>query len=163
MKHMIYPAKIGILSKLLLCDTGKKLADTPQENISYLLDDIKNNLQCILNYKQNTKHNRLQYPMLEDSILNYGLPDLSQYNPVAKEDRQKICNIMQVTIQRFEKRLNNIRVIDNWQNYPTPNITLHFEIIAHCRFLSDRVPIAFASILKAQDEIHIDPARFLSK
>lgn len=46
----------------------------------------------------------------ERTVLEYGLPDLSNYHPANPEDRQQLLAVIRETLTAYEPRLANIRV-----------------------------------------------------
>ncbi|MES2114071.1 MAG: type VI secretion system baseplate subunit TssE [Pseudomonadota bacterium] len=51
-----------------------------------------------------------RYPRCRKSILNYGLMDFAAYCLGSSNDRSAVCNHVKLAIERFEPRLQHVRV-----------------------------------------------------
>ena len=50
-----------------------------------------------------------QYPQVQNSIVTYGIPDMTFFNASSKTECQSICRLLVSLINRFEPRLKNVR------------------------------------------------------
>ena len=75
-----------------------------------LLESIQTNLNEVLNYR--CVHDALPDSLasLKTSLLYYGLPDLSRFNPNSSDDQQRVCELIKNCIHRFEPRLQQVEV-----------------------------------------------------
>ena len=125
-------------------------------SLTELLQAIQYDLTCLLNHKRILINNNYHDKNLTDSILYYGLPDLSVYNPLSEHDRRTVCTLLQQTISNFEKRLTDIRVIDEAERHHMPSLTMHFRIQATLALATESVTVRFASIVQnASDQVVI--------
>lgn len=105
-----------------------------QQLINSIRDDVQNLLNTRCNY----------YDFITDvncnSLLNYGLPDLGDYNPHSNIDRAKIQKKIKEAIISYEPRLQDIKV--NLLESNHTEITIRIEIIA---LLNTMQPVAYIS------------------
>ena len=88
-----------------------------------------------------------RFPLLRSSILGYGLPDLPSLRAIDGAKRQRICALLKETIELFEPRLRNVKVI---VTTPDADIdrerTMGFHIEADCVF-DEGYPVTFETKL----------------
>ncbi len=83
---------------------------------------------------------------LDESLLNYGVPDFSGEDLSSFEDRRRLCQELRAAILRFEPRLKNVNVstIDNKEGVAR---TLRVRVEAVLSVASLRQEITFDSQL----------------
>ena len=112
-----YPEKHTIRAPLII-----KLIDHQPNNtievptlnhisIEALYDDIKLNLENLLNTRIKVIPPSQWEKALEQSCLQYGIPDFSSYNFVSEESHQSLCQTIKAAIKMFEPRLTQINVV----------------------------------------------------
>ena len=65
---------------------------------------------------------------LENSLLNYGLPDLATVNMIDANSRTRFCRFLEDTIRRFEPRFKSVSVSNLSANVDENDCTLCFRI-----------------------------------
>lgn len=80
------PRHIDILLSSLVEDIGNLLHTRPQAYNSHVCDE------ALLN------------------ITDYGIPDLSHYNPFSGKDQDTVCDLLLSRITRFEPRVRNCKI-----------------------------------------------------
>lgn len=86
----------------------------------------------------------------------YGLPDLTQYNPHAEEDKAALCEAVQTVIEQFEPRICAVSVALLESDQELQPFMLPLKISAFLRTLS-REPIEFISLLnQATQQLKIE-------
>jgi type VI secretion system lysozyme-like protein len=68
------------------------------------IETLKSDLIALLSQLQRNLHPD------QNSLINYGLTDLSHFNPQSNSDREYIRQAIQQTIERFEPRLQQVVV-----------------------------------------------------
>jgi type VI secretion system protein ImpF len=69
---------------------------------------IHRDLEDLLNTRQTHGQELTRFPVLEDSILHSGLPDLASLAAVTVEQRQAIARVLEASVARHEPRLRDI-------------------------------------------------------
>lgn len=116
-------------------------------DLSDLLADIQHNLSQILNYKRYSpsSENEQADASLNNTIVSYGMPDLSLFNPQSESDRQAVHVLLKRAIERFEPRLINVYISDDMQANQANSTVMHFEIHAEVNYERSLVPVNFYS------------------
>lgn len=115
MRHRSSDEKQLVASILdrLLDDTPEQQDELPPRPAA-LINDVRasvcRDLRNLLNARRRLVGASDEYPELEDSLVNYGLPDLQSYEVRDDRGHQSLCRMIQETIERFEPRLQNVRV-----------------------------------------------------
>jgi type VI secretion system protein ImpF len=87
-----------------------------------------------------------EFNELKKSLLVYGLPDVTAYNLLDPNDRNRLRRAIEAAISAFESRLQRVRV-----SMTTPGQTdgaLHFRIEAQLRVEPSPEPVTFDTILQ---------------
>lgn len=106
--------------QLMASVLDRLLDDTPQQSHELpprpaaLINDVRasvcRDLRALLNARRRLVEASDEYPELEDSLINYGLPDLQSFEVREDPGYQSLCRMIQETIERFEPRLQDVRV-----------------------------------------------------
>ena len=87
-----------------------------------------------------------EFPQVENSIITYGLPDLSSYQSTKADVRRKVIERIEQAIARFEPRLKDVRA-SLIEDADELQFKLKFEI--HATMRVDPSPeVSFVTILK---------------
>lgn len=116
-----------------------------------ILKQLRSSVRRDLEHLLNTRYYLLQpsddYPELDFSLLNYGLPDLATVNIIDIEKRNLFTRKLEQTLRLFEPRFKSVKIsfLDNADNNDR---TLRFRIDAV--IYADPMPevIVFDSILE---------------
>lgn len=116
-----------------LIDAGQ--ADTSGAvvyTLEQMIDTVRADLEELLNTRQAQSLLDCPYPLVKESILGYGLPDLNSIPGATARDSEAIGEHISMLIERFEPRLKNVRVeIDSEGNVPKDEMRqLRFQISA---------------------------------
>ena len=109
-----------------------------------LYASVARDLDWLLNTKRWLQEPLESFPEANESLLTYGLPDLSTYSWRNRRDTDAICRLLEETIRRFEPRLRARTV----QVKPLPpgdvdDFRLRFRIEAVLHVEPIREPVAF--------------------
>ncbi len=66
------------------------------------LEDLLNTRQCISDVPE-------AYAEVRQSIVAYGLPDLTSFNAITPDQCQEICRTLETIVRQFEPRLQDVR------------------------------------------------------
>jgi type VI secretion system protein ImpF len=117
-----------------------------------LLKQLRNSVRRDLEHLLNTRFYILEpsddYPELDCSLLNYGLPDLATVNIIDIEKRNQFTRKLEQTLRQFEPRFKSVKIsfLDNSDNNDR---TLRFRIDAV--IYADPLPevVVFDSVLES--------------
>ncbi len=97
----------------LIDDRPGALKD-PVQNVAQLFRDLKNAVRRDLENLLNTRWRCTAWPPhlteLEQSLVNYGIPDFTSSELRAAEDPDALLRTIELAIRRFEPRLKHVRV-----------------------------------------------------
>jgi type VI secretion system protein ImpF len=143
------PLVPSVLDRLLDDDPG--VTREPAKNRHQVLRDLKlavrRDLEDLLNTRVRCQAGPPYLKELKQSLINYGLPDFSGAGLGDAQDRQAICEILQMVICQGEPRFKSVdvQILGN----PEPlDRTLRFRIDALLIADPAPEPIVFDSILK---------------
>jgi len=87
----------------------------PEQNQHHVLrqlrESVRRDLERLFNARARCLSTPAAMPQLTHSLLNYGLPDIANYNLMVGESRAKFCRDVERIILRFEPRIQRARVI----------------------------------------------------
>lgn len=104
-----------------LIDAGAGDADGPVVyTLEQMIDTVRADLEELLNTRQSRSLHECPYPLVRESILAYGLPDLNSLPGASARDSDAISEHIARLVELFEPRLKNVRVqIDEEDETPT--------------------------------------------
>lgn len=102
-----------LLTKLIDHEPGNtKEAQTLNHiSIDELYDDLRLNLEHLLNTRVKITPAAQLPSTLQQSCIQYGIPDFSGYNFVSEKNHQALCQTIKHAIETFEPRLTHVNVI----------------------------------------------------
>ena len=117
-------------------------------------DDYKRRLVHDLSELFNTRRSPPwldgDYPQVERSLLAYGLPDLTNFNPRNPEDRQNLVRAMERAVRQFEPRLARARIeLIEAEGEDATGRDLRFRLDAILRLHPRPVAVSFDTVLQS--------------
>ena len=103
----------SVLERLIDRDPGA--GDPPPnraQSVRLLKASLRRDLEWLLNARRTPEAVGREFGTLEQSLYNYGLPDLTALNRESSRDRQRLVRILEQAIATFEPRLKKIRVLE---------------------------------------------------
>ena len=123
-----------------------------QQDIQHDLEELLNTRFRILTVDPHLKHT-------QQSLLNYGLPDLSTINVTDANSRAIFCRQMQEAIQHYEPRLKSIVVTFKEQLHKNQQ-TIQFKIEAQLTF-AEHISITLDSALEPLSrKVHLEENQY---
>jgi len=110
-----------------------------RESIRRDMENLFNTRYCIISPPE-------EYTNLDDSVLNFGLPDLSTINMTTFDNRNEFCRRMEKTILKFEPRIKTVKVKTE-ASLDNENPTIHFRVEATLNVNPLQELIIFESLL----------------
>ena len=118
------------------------------QRLKELRNSVRRDLERLLNSRFRVVEPPEELSEVEDSLLNYGMPDLATINIVDTDKRKDFTHKLETIIRRYEPRFKTVKVqyLDNKDN---TDRTLRFRIDAV--LYADPAPevVVFDSILES--------------
>ena len=123
--------KLSIIDRLIDDDPGitTEVAPTAAQAQRDLYAAVRRDLEALLNTRQRVAELPPGMPALEQSLVNYGIPDFTGINLSSLTSRQKFVRLVEGVIRRYEPRFKSIRVV-LLDNAEPLDRTLRFRIDA---------------------------------
>ncbi|WP_444883481.1 type VI secretion system baseplate subunit TssE [Microbulbifer sp. PSTR4-B] len=101
-----------------------------------ILRQLREGVRRDLEYLFNTRYRCISPPPelrhLEESNINYGLPDLSTVNLSSLDSRKQFCRDIEKTILHFEPRIRSVKVTTQDKvDVEDPSIRFRVEAVLH--------------------------------
>lgn len=123
--------RLSIIDRLLDDNPGvqSEVPPTPEQTQRALYHAVRRDLEALLNTRQRVVPVPASMEQLDQSLVNYGIPDFTGTNLSSADSRQKFARMIEAVIRRFEPRFKRIRVtlLDNAEPLDR---TLRFRIDA---------------------------------
>ena len=106
------PVTLSVLDRLI-DEEPKKTMEAPlsrAQSLRRLKEALKRDLEWLLNTRRNPDLEEGVYKEAEQSVLGYGLPDLSAFGLSSVRDQQRLRRAIENAIAVFEPRLAGVRV-----------------------------------------------------
>ncbi|MCJ8501790.1 type VI secretion system baseplate subunit TssE [Desulfatitalea alkaliphila] len=130
-----------------LLDRIRESARNPSRRVTedpaQMIRSVQSHLQRILNTRQGN------VPIAED----YGIPDFTDLMSGYPESRRVIEHTIRDTIQKYEPRLRQVRVV--FLDQAGDALTVHFQINAQLVLAGHRDPVTFDSVLDTGGQIKV--------
>jgi type VI secretion system protein ImpF len=130
----------------LISNTGSETAGYHQV-LRELKQSVRRDLENLLNTRWRCKSFPPDYEELEVSLMNYGIPDLTNANLGVAQNREEFRRIIEKAIRKFEPRFKSVSV----HLVPSPDRfdrTMRFRIDAMLHAEPDPEPVTFDSAVE---------------
>lgn len=152
----------SILDRLIDNEPHNSVEADPgqHQKLNQLRISVRRDLESLLNTRFKVVEPAEEYTELEQSLLNYGLPDLATVNIFSSEKKKSFTQTLESMIKQFEPRFKSVKVsfLDNEDN---TDRTLRFRIDA--MLYADPMPevIIFDSVLEPVTRtVNIEETRY---
>lgn len=116
-------------------------------SVEQMVGAVLRDLNELLNTVQGVAAVPAEFPQTRDSIVCYGLPDLTSTPAVSNDQRQGIGRAIKRTIERFEPRLRAVKVTLLQPQEDLTRLAIRFRVDA--RLAVDPAPdVAFDTVLE---------------
>jgi type VI secretion system protein ImpF len=141
-KTLELPVGQSVLDRL---NTTDDWPVTRAQSINFLRDNIKRNLEWLLNTRRPPIVGIEDYPLARQTVLYYGLFDLNSLNLGSSDDQLRLQQMIAEIIERSEPRLREIQV--RLEEGDRQRKRLRFHIGAHMQMKPLPEEIVFDTIL----------------
>jgi type VI secretion system protein ImpF len=97
----------SLLDRLLTVDDWPV---TRTQSIRYFREALKRDLEWLLNTRQSPIPEIDAYPLARNSMLNFGLPDISAMGLSSASDHRRLRQALEQCLKNFEPRLQNVEI-----------------------------------------------------
>jgi type VI secretion system protein ImpF len=118
------------------------------QTVRELEEAVRRDLQDLLNTRRAAIDGFPDEAELSQSLLTFGLPELTSFNPSLPDQRKTLQTIIENTISKFEPRLMDVRVTSMSADAATGR-GLRMSIEALLRVSPAPVPITFDTVVKS--------------
>jgi type VI secretion system protein ImpF len=103
----------SVLERLIDREPGINAEPPPTraQSVRLLKAALRRDLEWLLNARRTPEAVGREFKELEQSLFNYGVPDLSAINRESARDRNRLNRVIEQTLATFEPRLKKIKVI----------------------------------------------------
>jgi type VI secretion system protein ImpF len=103
----------SVLERLIDREPGISSEPPPTraQSVRLLKAALRRDLEWLLNARRSPEAVGREFKELEQSLFNYGVPDLSAINRESARDRNRLNRVIEQTLATFEPRLKKIKVI----------------------------------------------------
>jgi type VI secretion system protein ImpF len=103
----------SVLERLIDREPGNSSEPPPTraQSVRLLKAALRRDLEWLLNARRSPEAVGREFKELEQSLFNYGVPDLSAINRESARDRNRLNRVIEQTLATFEPRLKKIKVI----------------------------------------------------
>jgi len=138
----------SVLDRLI--DLEPRVSSEAQEagsqRVEQMKESVKRDLEWLLNSKRTATEPASDLPQLQESLLNYGLPDLSSLSFNSGKDRARLLTAIEDAIRRCEPRLSHVKV--NLEQGHEFERALRFRIDAMLNLDPAPEPVTYDSVLQ---------------
>jgi type VI secretion system protein ImpF len=104
----------SVLERLIDRDPKNQSPELPltrAQSVRHLKASVRRDLEWLLNTRRTPEPAGKEYEDVEQSLYNYGLPDISSFNWQSSRDRQRLCRMLEDALKTFEPRLLRAKVV----------------------------------------------------
>jgi len=93
-----------------LTDPGlNAVSDSQGYSLTQMIETVRRDLEDLLNTRQTCAGIPTLYTEVYDSIIAYGLPDMTMVNAATPGDRAKLGRVIERLVAKYEPRLRDVR------------------------------------------------------
>lgn len=118
------------------------------QTVRELEEAVRRDLQDLLNTRRAAIDGFPEDAELSQSLLSFGLPELTSFNPTVPDQRKTLQTIIEDTIGRFEPRLMDVHVTSMTADAASGR-GLRMSIEALLRVSPAPVPVTFDTVVKS--------------
>ena len=79
--------------------------------VEQMMEAVRRDLEELLNTRQSTAGLPAEFPEVHNSIIGFGLPDLTNLAAYTDEQRAEVGRLIEAAINRFEPRLKSVQAV----------------------------------------------------
>lgn len=112
----------------------------PHQILKHMRESVRRDLEFLFNSRYRCMSPPSGLVHLEESNINFGLPDLSTLNMSSVDNRKAFCKKIEKSILIYEPRIKSVKVktADTLDN-EDPSIRFRVEAILHCNPVAEMI------------------------
>ncbi len=123
---------------------GRRTSGDLRISVEDLKFAVLRDIEWLLNTKRPMNMGIDQFPEARTSILNFGIPDFSQFSASSGDDCGTVCGLIQEAVRRYEPRLEPRSVkVDHVATEKMKGLQAQFRIRGILHVDPVRVPVSF--------------------
>lgn len=126
-------------------ELAKRPSRRSSEDPKQMIHSVQEHLQRILNTRQGNV-------IIAD---DYGIPDFTNFMSGFDETKRSLERSIRQTIQKYEPRLQGVRVTFAEEKERTDKLTLNFQIQARLVLPGHKEPVMFESVVNAGGQVKV--------
>ena len=119
---------------------------TRNKSVRFFRDALKRDLEWLLNTRKPPLPELEAWPAARDSVINYGLPDISSLGLSSASDQRALRMAIETSLRIFEPRLTDVHV--TLESSDTVDRRLRFHIEGNMRLDPAPEEISFDTVLE---------------
>ncbi len=119
---------------------------TRNKSVRFFRDALKRDLEWLLNTRKPPLPELAAWPAARDSVINYGLPDISALGLSSASDQRALRLAIEAALRIFEPRLTDVHV--TLESSDTVDRRLRFHIEGNMKLDPAPEEIAFDTVLE---------------
>ena len=119
---------------------------TRNQSVRFFRDALKRDLEWLLNTRKPPLPQLAAWPAARDSVINYGLPDISALGLSSASDQRALRSAIEVCLRIFEPRLTDVHV--TLESSDAVDRRLRFHIEGNMKLDPAPEEIAFDTVLE---------------
>tara|TARA_R110000868_G_scaffold158036_4_gene385843 strand:+ start:426 stop:914 length:489 start_codon:yes stop_codon:yes gene_type:complete len=161
-------AKANLTTKDVRLSLMDRLSEHTMEAYEYesptvqdLIHAVERDLQNLLNTRKARTELPSGYGELEQSLYDYGIPDLTSVNVNSQTEKKNFCQAVEHAIATYEPRLKQVHVEMLDKQKDNVSLILQFRVAAVLMVEPTPIPVEFDSALKSDTRLfdvegHVD-------
>ncbi len=127
---------------------GEDIAVTASGEIERIKQEVRRDLEWLLNSRSLSCEIPPGLKALEQSVIRYGLPDLSSLNLDNPKERERFESVLAKVIRDFEPRLDRIEVRLDDQKQSNGRPRVHYRVEALLKLEPTPLAVVFDTVLE---------------
>jgi type VI secretion system protein ImpF len=100
---------------------------TRAQSVRHLKASLRRDLEWLLNSRRTPEAAGAEFPGVERSVYNFGLPDVTSLSWDSSRDRARLVRVIEQTLEVFEPRLKHVKVLV-MESAPGARHVMRFQI-----------------------------------
>jgi len=100
---------------------------TRSQSVRFFRDALKRDLEWLLNTRQPPLNPYEHWPAAKDSVINFGLPDISSLGLRSASDQRALRGAIELCLRTYEPRLTDVRVTLEGSDTTDRKLRFHIE------------------------------------
>lgn len=139
----------SVLDRLVGSIPSDRFAIGATNELDLIIQNVRRDLQDLLNTRKAPLTKTVaNEPLLNSSLLNYGMPDFASFNPESSSDKKRLKKILEQLIATYEPRLQKVTV-KLLENSDRADFRFRFHIDAVLCVEELVIPVQFNSVMEA--------------